>query len=259
MLFGRLANTIGTKGALATALAGWCVVIALAIGFAPLEPTSHDDFDYRLKATGSGRYAVAAQPDLSEDRREDREWKEAYGPLFEAGTLTPPQAKDLVEAVRRSELSRFGISVEGGPPRRPDRGRPVPPVGARRADRLVAPHTPPEPVGAPLGLAVDFQWLAMGVLVGMVLGGSQALARSLFAYMTPESRSAEFFGFFGFVGRASAVFGPTLYLLFTGIYDTRVAILVILVIIVVGTTMLRWIDVAEGRAMATEQDRLASY
>ena len=99
----------------------------------------------------------------------------------------------------------------------------------------------------PLGIAVDIQWLMMGALVGLVLGGSQALARSLFAYMTPESRSAEFFGFFGFVGRASAVFGPTLYLLVTGIYDTRAAILAILIIIAVGTVLLQRVDTEEGR------------
>ena len=90
----------------------------------------------------------------------------------------------------------------------------------------------------------------MGVLVGLVLGGSQALARSMFAFMTPESRSAEFFGFFGFVGRASAVFGPTLYLLVTGIYDTRAAILAILIIIAVGSVLLQRVDTEEGRAVA---------
>ena len=46
--------------------------------------------------------------------------------------------------------------------------------------------------------------------------------------MTPEGRSAEFFGFFG---RASAVFGPMVYLLFTGFFDTRAAILAVLLFI----------------------------
>ncbi|MEE2885167.1 MAG: MFS transporter [Chloroflexota bacterium] len=108
-----------------------------------------------------------------------------------------------------------------------------------------------------MGLSVDLQWLFLGVVVGLVLGGSQALARSLFAYMTPESRSTEFFGFFGLIGRASAVFGPMLYLIFTGIYDTRVAILVLLVIIVVGTVLLKWVDVNAGRLVAESEDRSA--
>ena len=72
--------------------------------------------------------------------------------------------------------------------------------------------------------------------------------------MTPENRSAEFFGFFGFIGRASAVFGPMVYLLLTGVFDTRVAILAVLVLIVAGTIMLRWVDVEEGRSLATHEN-----
>ena len=93
-------------------------------------------------------------------------------------------------------------------------------------------------------------------MVGTVLVGSQALASSLVANMTPESRSAEFFSFFGFVGRASAVFGPMVYLIFTGIFDTRVAILIILCLIIAGYLLLRTIDVEQGRAVALEEDRL---
>jgi UMF1 family MFS transporter len=109
----------------------------------------------------------------------------------------------------------------------------------------------------PLGISVNLQWLILGALLGTVLGGSQALARSLFAQIVPESRSSEFFGFFGFIGKASAVFGPMIYLLVTGIYDTRLAILAILVIIVAGTVALRWVDVEEGRGVAMREDERA--
>ena len=48
--------------------------------------------------------------------------------------------------------------------------------------------------------------------------------------MTPVTRSLHFFGFFAFHGRASTVFGPRVYLLFTGVYDTRMAVFVALLI-----------------------------
>jgi hypothetical protein len=48
-----------------------------------------------------------------------------------------------------------------------------------------------------------------------------------------------------------------LYLIFTGIYDTRVAILVLLVIIVVGTILLKWVNVNDGRLVAESEDRKA--
>jgi MFS-type transporter involved in bile tolerance (Atg22 family) len=60
--------------------------------------------------------------------------------------------------------------------------------------------------------------------------------------MTPVTRSLQFFGFFAFHGRASTVFGPRVYLLFTGVYDTRMAVFVALLIIVGSTLLLPWVD-----------------
>ena len=44
----------------------------------------------------------------------------------------------------------------------------------------------------------------LGAVVGLVLGGSQALSRSLYGSMIPEESSAEFFGFFTVFSKASA-------------------------------------------------------
>ena len=107
---------------------------------------------------------------------------------------------------------------------------------------------------SPLGVDVGYQWLLLGVLVGCIIGGSQALARSLYAQITPERRSGEFFSFFGFIGRASSVLGPTIYIVATAVFDTRVAVISILLIIIAGTIVLRWVDVTEGARVATEED-----
>ena len=257
VMFGRAAGTLGTKAALTIALGGWCVVIAIAVGFAPLVPEAHEDFDYRLEHTGSGEYEIVAEPDLS-DEGDDSAWGNTYDHILAEESLSRSQVLALVEAVRTSDLSRFSISIKGGTLDGTTGVGPAHPALLIDESPLgFWPGTLRDRVWKPLGIAVDIQWLMMGVLVGLVLGGSQALARSLFAYMTPESRSAEFFGFFGFVGRASAVFGPTLYLLVTGIYDTRAAILAILIIIAVGTVLLQRVDTEEGRAVAVEEDRLA--
>jgi UMF1 family MFS transporter len=257
VLFGKAAGALGAKTALTIALGGWCVVIAIAVGFAPLVPEAHEDFDYRLEHTGAGEYEMAGKPDLS-DEGDDSAWGNVYDHLLAEESLSRSQVLGLVEAVRTSNLSRFGVSVKGGElDGTTGIGPAHPSVLVDESPLGFWPRTLRDRVWEPLGIAVDIQWLMMGALVGIVLGGSQALARSLFAYMTPESRSAEFFGFFGFVGRASAVFGPTLYLLVTGIYDTRAAILAILIIIAVGTVLLQRVDPEEGRAVAVEEDRLA--
>ena len=90
------------------------------------------------------------------------------------------------------------------------------------------------------------------------MGGSQALARSLFAQIAPQAKSAEFFSFFGFMGRASSVFGPMIYIAVTGIFDTRTAIVSILIIIILGTIGLRWVNVEEGIKVAREEDKRLS-
>ncbi len=116
------------------------------------------------------------------------------------------------------------------------------------------PATVREVLWKPLGLAVGYQWLLLGVLVGLVIGGSQALARSLFAQITPGSRSGEFFSFFGFISRTSSVFGPMLYIAATALFDTRVAVTSILLIIVAGTILLRRVNVAEGIRVAAREE-----
>ena len=86
------------------------------------------------------------------------------------------------------------------------------------------------------------------------MGGSQALARSLFAQIVPHTRSGEFFAFFGFMGRVSTVFGPLLYVVVTGVVDTRVAVLSLLLLIISGGILLKWVDVVTGARAADDED-----
>tara|TARA_B100000700_G_C14395914_1_gene556938 strand:- start:84 stop:548 length:465 start_codon:yes stop_codon:yes gene_type:complete len=106
----------------------------------------------------------------------------------------------------------------------------------------------------PLGMSIGFQWLTLGLLAGLMMGGSQALARSLFGVMVPETRSAEFFGFFGFTQKVASIIGPLLFGLITGFFDARTGILSITVLIVIGTAMLPFVDVKEGARQAAAED-----
>ena len=86
------------------------------------------------------------------------------------------------------------------------------------------------------------------------MGGSQGLARSLFGQMVPETRSTEFFGFFGFFGKVAAFIGPMLYTVLAVMFDSRVAISSLAVLIIAGTIMMRWVDVEDGIAVAAAED-----
>jgi UMF1 family MFS transporter len=53
-------------------------------------------------------------------------------------------------------------------------------------------------------------WI-LGILAGLVLGGSQSASRALAASIIPEGHAAEFFGFFAIAHKFASIFGPLVY------------------------------------------------
>jgi UMF1 family MFS transporter len=98
----------------------------------------------------------------------------------------------------------------------------------------------------PEGSAAGF--LLLAAFVGFVLGGVQALSRSLYGTMIPEEASAEFFGFFSVFSKLSGI-GP---LVFGGISAAtgsgRAAILSVAAFFIVGLVLLARVDIEEARA-----------
>lgn len=93
-------------------------------------------------------------------------------------------------------------------------------------------------------------WI-MGVVLALVLGGTQAVSRAMMGLMTPPRHAAEFFGFFNFSGKAASVLGPTqfgLIIYLTG--SARLAAVSLLVFFVLGGAILARINVAEGQRQA---------
>lgn len=96
------------------------------------------------------------------------------------------------------------------------------------------------------GHAVGF--MSLGVIVGTVMGGSQALSRSLYASMVPKEASAEFFGFFSVFNKLSAVVGPILFGVIASAFGSaRPAILFLITFFVLGTILLLFVDEEQAR------------
>ena len=103
----------------------------------------------------------------------------------------------------------------------------------------------------PVGQASAF--LVVGALAGLVLGGVQALSRSLYGSMIPEDASAEFFGFYSVFSRFSAIFGPLIFAgvdILTG--SARLSILFLTAFFVIGGALLAAVDVDRARASRTK-------
>jgi UMF1 family MFS transporter len=83
----------------------------------------------------------------------------------------------------------------------------------------------------------------MGAVIALILGGSQALSRSLFARMIPSGFEASFFGLYEVSERGTSWIGPGLFGIvvgWTGSY--RQAILSLIVLFVAGTIVLALTD-----------------
>ena len=277
-------NGIGTKRALNVSLVGWVILCFAALSFAPLEYTDHTDYQVQVEEVdGEWFYTPHANvldtPIALVDGGDEQIWAEStllsWGivqqneDISEAviyewagfdddgnavavsiGPLAPEEITSLTSLPELFEDTRFSISIRDTSTM----------VGIDHPTNLgdgvidFIPETVRDKVWGPLGISVGIQFLILGCAMGTLLGGSQGLARSMFGQMVPETRSAEFFGFFGFFGKVAAFIGPLLYGFMTVMYDSRMGILSIAVLILIGAVMMRMVDLEEGRSDAQAED-----
>ena len=274
-------NGIGTKRALNVSLVGWVILCFAALSFAPLEYTDHTDYQVQIEEVdGEWFYTPHANildtPIALVEGGDEQIWAESSllswgivqqnedisdAIIYEwAGfdddgnaiavsiaSLTPGEIASLTDSF---EDTRFSISVRDTSTM----------VGINHPTNLgdgvidFIPETVRDKVWGPLQLSVGIQFLILGCAMGTLLGGSQGLARSMFGQMVPETRSAEFFGFFGFFGKVAALIGPLLYGTMTVMYDSRVGVLSISILILIGALMMSLVDVDQGRIDAQAED-----
>jgi UMF1 family MFS transporter len=94
-------------------------------------------------------------------------------------------------------------------------------------------------------------FLAVGVAIGVVLGGTQALSRSFFSLLIPRGREGEYFALYNACERGTSWFGVLLFgVMFqiTGSY--RPAIVSLIIFFVIGAFFLLRLDPKRGIAEA---------
>lgn len=91
-------------------------------------------------------------------------------------------------------------------------------------------------------------FVALGAVVGIVMGGSQALSRSFYGSMIPEEASAEFFGFYTIFSKFSAIWGPFVLAVIRQVAGSaRLAIVSLIVFFLVGLVLLYFVDEEKAR------------
>jgi UMF1 family MFS transporter len=97
----------------------------------------------------------------------------------------------------------------------------------------------------PTGAFIIF--IGLAVLIGIVLGGSQALSRSLYSQLIPRGREAEFFSLYQAMERGTSWFGTLVFgLVHQFTHSYRWAILALIVFFVVGGLLLSRVRMREG-------------
>jgi UMF1 family MFS transporter len=99
---------------------------------------------------------------------------------------------------------------------------------------------------------------ALALLVGTVLGGSQALTRSVYASLVPKHQSSEFFALSAAAGMVAGIVGPAVFgAVSLAAGTSRTSVLAVAVFFVGGLALLRLVDFGEGRASARAADGIA--
>jgi UMF1 family MFS transporter len=102
-----------------------------------------------------------------------------------------------------------------------------------------------------LQVGVAWQFYVLAVVLSLVLGGSQALSRSLFSNMIPVGMEAEYFSFFEVSGSGSSIFGTLLFGITVQVTGSfRGGILSLIVLFIVGLGLLLLVDVPRAVAAA---------
>jgi UMF1 family MFS transporter len=88
------------------------------------------------------------------------------------------------------------------------------------------------------------QFMILGAAIGLVLGGSQALSRSLFSQLIPQGREGEYYGFYEISDKGTSWLGPLAFgLVFQLTNSYRIGLVSLLVFFVVGGVLLACVPI----------------
>jgi UMF1 family MFS transporter len=103
------------------------------------------------------------------------------------------------------------------------------------------------------------QFFVLGGFIALVMGGSQAISRSLFSQMIPMGKEAEFYSFYEVSERGTSWIGPLIFGLMNQMFgNLRLAILSLIFFFVVGLLLLPWVNVKKAISDVKNYDKVNS-
>ena len=99
----------------------------------------------------------------------------------------------------------------------------------------------------------EIEFYILAAMIGFVIGGIQALSRSLLGQLIPEGRAGEYYGFFNMIGKSAAIIGPFLVGWTALVLGTRNSILSVLLLFAIGAYCLYFVDVSSTRQQSENE------
>ena len=109
------------------------------------------------------------------------------------------------------------------------------------------------------GENVVIQFFIIGMFIALVMGGSQAISRSLFAQMIPDGKEAEFYSFYEISERGTSWIGPLVFGLANQLFGSlRYGILSLIFFFIAGLIILPFVNVDKAIADVKKYDAARS-
>jgi len=99
------------------------------------------------------------------------------------------------------------------------------------------------------GENVVTEFFILGIFIALVMGGSQAISRSLFAQMIPDGKEAEYYSFYEISERGTSWIGPLVFGLANQLFGSlRPALLSLIFFFIMGLILLPFVNVDKAIA-----------
>jgi UMF1 family MFS transporter len=109
------------------------------------------------------------------------------------------------------------------------------------------------------GESVVLEFFILGIFIALVMGGSQAISRSLFAQMIPKGKEAEYYSFYEISERGTSWIGPLIFGLANQIFGSlRYGILSLIFFFIMGLIILPFVNVDKAISDVKEYDAARS-
>tara|TARA_B100000212_G_scaffold337030_2_gene311249 strand:+ start:858 stop:2624 length:1767 start_codon:yes stop_codon:yes gene_type:complete len=281
IIFGKIAEKIGSKKTLMCALSVYCIFVPIMIGLAPLElglPNNKDELErydvqlswdkekdkYNISTLYNKSLCCESSSWISSTAKGDSVFRNAIkntllikNPTWsKKENITALEINDedvtiLLNNLQANNNHRFSLGINGGVHHEKSIiGNDHPTIFG---DGFIDfwPTMLRDYIWSPLNLSINLQYILMGLIIGSVMGTITAQGRTMITELVPKKQISEFFGFFSFIMKAVAVVGPLIFFIISSMLDNRSALLSIVFVIFIGTFLCALVDMEKGKKEAS--------